>query len=95
MGWKITRGGTEEGTAWVGVAPATAACSCVSRSPGRSRQQWNQLIKMAGEEIEDNLEEMSLLAKKKLSGTKKGIFTRHVKSCENQLDISRFSTTGK
>ena len=38
---------------------------------------------------------MSLLDKKKLSGTKKGIFTRHVKSCENQLDLWKRDPEGK
>ena len=43
---------------------------------------------------EDDLEDMDLLTKKKLSGTKKGIFTRHAQSFQVQLDLWRIDPEG-
>ena len=47
-----------------------------------------QLREAAGVQIEDDLlEAMPLLDKKKLSSTLKEVFMRHVKSCEQQLEL--------
>ena len=50
---------------------------------------------MAGLQVEDDLGDMSFLDKKKLSGKRKGIFTRHVRSCELQLELWRKDPEGR